>query len=162
MKVDPINQASIQVNLGKWDKAVHDLEKAVKENPRDPNLYNLLGLLNFKVRGNFSEAEVFFKKAIGIDEKFEDTYVNYTGLLRSAGKYAAIPRVLAMALEHTNLNRARIYYEMAEAHELLEKYDEAIEHFKQSARFSESENVMQTIEKAINRCSQKKGLLLVA
>ena len=62
------------IEQGKVDEGIGELNAAIKSNPKDPKLYNNLGLA-YRTKKMFDAALLNYRKALDLDPSFFDPQV---------------------------------------------------------------------------------------
>lgn len=90
-----ILQIQSEIQAGKIDSAQFEIETALKDNPRDGGLYNLLGIVHAN-RNQMDAAEADFSRAIQFSPRLVSAYLNFgrTCEIRSTKEPAAIDRAI--------------------------------------------------------------------
>jgi len=70
-----IAKATQLIHAGKRNEALDAARSALYDNPQRPESYNLLGVLN-ELRGNFMEAQKFYRSALDIDPSYGPAQAN--------------------------------------------------------------------------------------
>lgn len=90
-----LNIANTYIQQGKTEEAITMLNKAIEMDPKNPQLYDVMGKL-YEGKEDFDNAEVWFKKSIEVDPKYGDgvydlarTYYNRAVALKSGEKINA-------------------------------------------------------------------------
>ena len=95
-----------------FDRAKQLLASAIEKNPKDAQAYYYLGVVHSSAGGDASEAMKNFEKAIALDSKLVDAYVNLSALKLeakdAAGALAVADQGLTLAKKQPDLalNRA--------------------------------------------------------
>ncbi len=84
---------------GQYEKAIGQLEGAVKINPNSAPAYNLLGLAYQQTDGNLREVVWYFKTAVDIDPLFIDAYDNLAKAYYNLGMFDKAEQYCKKALE---------------------------------------------------------------
>ena len=110
LKAQIINKAFTFHAKGDIAQAIKHYKYFINQGFADTQVFSNYGVL-LKELGNFTEAELFIRKAIELNPKFADTYVNLAGILRDLGKLEeaelfsrkAIELNPKFAMNHSNL-----------------------------------------------------------
>ena len=91
LSIDPkavsrLEAARNKLAKGRADDAVGELQKAVQISPRFVAAWNLLGTISYQ-RGEYEQAERYFRSALQHDEDAFEPTVNLGGTLLSMGRY---------------------------------------------------------------------------
>ena len=114
-----LNLGSQFLNAGNYPAAFRELSRAKELHPRDPVVYNLLGL-TYAARKRFNLAESSFKKALQLDPEYSEARNNLGRLYIKLKRYPNAIKEIKKAIEdlkyhapeksHANLGLA--YYKM--------------------------------------------------
>ncbi len=92
------NYGTFLKEIGKYQEAELELNKAIKLNPRYANaFYNLAGL--FLEKGNLLKAEIYLRKAIDLKSDFASAHYNLGFILKNMGKLQEAQLHIQKALE---------------------------------------------------------------
>lgn len=100
---DPTHRAGLRLRgalafqLGNPGVAVELLSEARKQDPKNPEVYNLLGLA-FEGAGNSNGAEQAYRHALRLDPRNAEVWSNLGALLRDAGKLSEAAEALGKAV----------------------------------------------------------------
>ena len=90
-KADPkdinllLNHANLYLKLDRKDDFKRLMEEAITSEPNNPNLHFNIGVIN-QEQGNFEEAKVNYNKALELDPKYSDAYLNLGSLMLEKDK----------------------------------------------------------------------------
>ncbi len=131
-KVGYSNRSEYWRNSLEYDKAIKDMEMAIKYNPNFSKGYSLLAFLYLKLNEN-EKALSLLNKSIEIDDEFVGAYVNraiaYTNLGRLDLALNDFNKVINNAEEHPNhyFNRANLLVQMGQSQKALPDFNKAIQ-----------------------------------
>jgi tetratricopeptide (TPR) repeat protein len=152
------NKAGIDtlIRQGKLSQAEQQLERSLKQNPRDARTLNLLGTVRLK-QGKFVDAEKQFAKAIAADPKLFDAYSNLGSLCADEGRLDDSIAVYEKLLELQSTPRTKAalatLYERIGQHERSMKL---IEQIPPAARTSKLLPVMAANYIGLNQADKVK------
>ena len=100
------NYGAFLREIGKYQEAELELNKAIKLNPRCANsLYNLAGL--FIIKGDLLKGEIYLRKAIDFKSDFASAHYNLGFILKNLGKLEEAKLYFQKTIEiHPNLTEA--------------------------------------------------------
>ena len=75
MKDNMLDEAMSYFKKRDYEKALELFQKMLEQDPKNPHLLNKVGLC-LSHEGQISQAEEYFKKALFLDEKLAETYIN--------------------------------------------------------------------------------------
>lgn len=130
-----LTEADIYYQLGDTQKFGELMERAVKEDPTNPQLFFNLGVINFD-QGNKEEAKGYYEKAIELQDDYADAYMNLAVLILDEEK---------TIVEEMNKNLSDFdkYDEL-----LLQQknvYKEALPFLEKADKFGRNINTVQTL-----------------
>ncbi len=91
--------AYLYLREGRYAEALREASLAEKINSKDPEVYNLKGLI-FMAQNEMIKAETNFKKAIWMNPKYSEALNNLGALYLVKGKYDAAIKYFEMALSN--------------------------------------------------------------
>ena len=118
---------SQQYDLGHWDDAIREFEKAYELRPDPSFLYNLAQA--YKEKGDLAEAEKSYQAAVRVDPKYAQAYYNYGNLLGTQKRFPAAISAYKSAIA-ADRGMEKAYYNMALAYMNTEQYPEALQAYK--------------------------------
>ncbi|KGN72513.1 hypothetical protein HQ47_09805 [Porphyromonas macacae] len=90
-----LNIANTYIQQGKMTEAIAKLNDAIKMDPQNPQLYDVMGKL-YEEKEDFDNAEIWFKKALEVDPNYAEaiydmarTYYNRGILMKNSEKISA-------------------------------------------------------------------------
>jgi protein O-GlcNAc transferase len=135
--------------LGKTDTAVHLINKAIVNDPKNPAYHNNLGIV-FQVQGKIDEAISCYQKALELKPDFAEAYNNMGNVLKDQGKIDEAISCYQKALE-LGPDDAEVYYNMGIVFQVQSKIDEAISCYQKALElrpdFAEAYNNMGNVLK---------------
>lgn len=150
-------------SAGKYRDGLHALEKLLVEFPSSAPLYNLKGVMSYKL-GRYDSALSSYNKAIKIDSTSYDAYVNLGALLIDTNDFKSAIKYLKQAISidssfpesHSNLGLA--LWSLGEYNPALDCLNRAIEisptymqaHLNKGNVYKDMDNIGQAIGSYIN------------
>jgi len=130
-----LTEADIYYQLGNNEKFAELMERAVKEDPTNPQLFFNLGVINFD-QGKKEEARGYYEKAIELKDDYSDAYMNLAVLILDEEK---------AIVEEMNKNLS----DFDKYDELLLKqkgvYKKALPYLESADKYGRSINTVQTL-----------------
>ena len=99
-------RAICYLQLSQYEKAKNDFDKVLSLKPNVPEVYNNLGILNFRL-GQNNLVVTNFLKSIEINNNFEEAIF---GLIKTLSHSKDIAEKLNIYLKHNELNKIKINY----------------------------------------------------
>ncbi|SHK47317.1 SPOR domain-containing protein [Thermocrinis minervae] len=119
-----------------YSSAIANYYKAVQENPKEPKLWNALGLAYMEVK-EYEKAENAFLRALGIDGSYTLARMNLGILYLRKGEYLkAINFLENAAQDETFEKRHEAFYYLAKVYQAMNKEDEYIKNLQKSANYN--------------------------
>lgn len=115
-----------------WDKAIDAFSQILEKETENPVLYNNLALCYFNV-GELEQAEKFFLKALGLDHKLAEVYINLADLYFRQRNFADAIDLLQLGTAELPENLvlkhylARVYMEDARLDLAIDELDKILE-----------------------------------
>jgi len=91
--------AEIFIKQNQYTRAIEELKLALKQDPCDPEIYNLLGLA-YMGKYEYLKAEENFRKAIALKPDFSEAYTNLGSLMMLEKKYTLAIKYFKEALKN--------------------------------------------------------------
>ena len=135
--MNTLNQKDIKTLIyeGNFNEVVNKYKKIVEIEPNNYKAHNNLGNA-LKELGKLKEAATSYRQAIKIKPDYTKAHFNLGNILNDFGKYKEAIRILLLALK-INPNYADAHNCLAISYKKLEKFEQAITHYKK-ANTSES------------------------
>lgn len=117
---------------GEYDKAITESQIALdKSDNKNQFAHNIMGLALCK-KGNEAEGRKYYDKAIGLDSKFADPYINISTIYNHAGNHLKEIEVLEKALK-IDKKAMTAYKNLGVAYKELGRWQEAIRIWEKGA-----------------------------
>jgi type IV pilus assembly protein PilF len=116
---DPLIAAVSYCHAGQFQKGFIRLKKSLKQNKKNPNYWNYLGMCYF-LKGNLAKADYFFKTAISAKTDFAPAYNNLGMIFLRKKHYQIAYDYFHQALKFkpnartANFNLAKLYIEFGQ------------------------------------------------
>ncbi len=105
--------------LKNYSEAIANFNKASQLMPRDPKVWNALGIAYTEVQ-EYEKAEAAFLKAIEIDKKFSETYLNRGIMYYKRGDYTKAKENLDVSISDETFDKKHIsYYYLAKVYQQM-------------------------------------------
>lgn len=118
------------VNLGQYERAIADLDEALKKKPGDVNILEFRGYAHVQL-GAADKAKADFTQIIGIDPKQANAYAGLGDIERNAQNFDAAAKHYGKVIEF-NPSSVSAYYLRGLAYENLGRKDEAIADYRKA------------------------------
>ncbi|OLL22047.1 Mitochondrial import receptor subunit tom70 [Neolecta irregularis DAH-3] len=154
-----VKRASIQLEQGNRDAAMHDFSKAIELNSNDPDIYYHRGQVEF-ILGEFEEAISDYSKSIELDSSFVLAHIQLAVAQYKRGDSGQAKATFRRTIK-SHPKSAEVYNYYGEILMDEQKYDEAIDKFNTAIDLERSSapitmNVLPLINKAMAIYSSKK------
>lgn len=126
--------------------------------PNYGRAYNHLGWIYETKYKDYTQAEENYKKGLKLSPEYTPLYINYSAMLSVMEKFSELEDLLQKAMKVPGIDKARIYNEYGIMYELQEKYTDAIEAFRNAAKWTLNANDLDLYTQGIERCEKKKNL----
>jgi tetratricopeptide (TPR) repeat protein len=108
-----IEQGKAYIELGLYDEAIEEFQKAIKLCPNFPDFHNRLATA-YREKGMLEEAEASLRRAIQINPRYVDAYTNLGLVFYHRGEIQSAIANWEEALRiHPENNMARVYLRLA-------------------------------------------------
>lgn len=154
-----LHQANEDIRNGYYDAATNTLEKIIDMDPNFGKAYNHLGYLYEVKFKEYEKGETLYKLCLEKSPMYPSVYYNYAVLLSTLGKWDELEELLETALTIPGITLSTIYNEYGIMYEQQEKFEKAIEYYKNGALKSLDKNMITRAKDSIERCKMKKELL---
>jgi tetratricopeptide (TPR) repeat protein len=144
-----------KINDGDIGGATDLLLGLIEKFPEFGRAYNHLGYIYETRFKDVITAEKYYKEALSRNPEYPATYMNYAVILSSQERFAELTALLNKALEVPGISKDRIYNEFGIMHELLGRYEEAINAFRKAINYALNEKDIEMYEKSISRSKLK-------
>ena len=145
-------------DLGAREKAAQDLEKAIQQNDRDPDIYYHRGQLHF-IHGEFQDAAKDYQKSIDLDSTFIFSHIQLGVTQYKMGSIASSMATFRRCIKNfETVPDVYNYYgelllDQNKFDEAIQKFDTAMEMEKQTK--PTAMNVLPLINKALALFQQR-------
>ena len=135
MNISNQKDVKILISEGNFNEVVNKYNQIIEIEPNNYKIHNNLGNA-LKELGKLEEAATSYRQAIKIKPDYTKAHFNLGNILNVFGKYKEAIRILLLALK-INPNYADAHNCLAISYKKLEKFEQAITHYKK-ANTSES------------------------
>lgn len=142
-----------------FESAVDVLHNILYEDPNFGKAHNHLGWIYETKYKNYKKAEEHYKLAMKLSPDYPATYINYIYYLYAVGKYNDIEDHLLKSEQVDGVSKTTIINEWGIYFESKQRYDDAIEKYKEYLALSFDNASIDAAEASINRCRKKKEIL---
>lgn len=126
---------------GEFDKALPEFEAALKNDPKSALANNSVGVGYLYTMNKEKDAEKFFKKAIELNKKYVDAYINLAFYYNNYAPDAQKAKDYALTALKIEPDVTGAFVELGDADLALGKLEEAVENYKK-ALSQEKDNVL--------------------
>ncbi|MEW6067540.1 MAG: tetratricopeptide repeat protein [Nitrospirota bacterium] len=122
-------------NEDKIQMAYIEFQKAIEFNPKNKDVFNLIGIIHLLNFEDYQKAMDFFKKAIKIDPKFSEAHNNLGRAYEKMGRFNDAIDAYKKAASNTMYERPeKAYNNLGRLYYRLGRYDEAIAGYSDALR----------------------------
>lgn len=140
-------------------EAINVLHNILAENPHFGKAHNHLGWIYETKFKAYADAEKHYLLAMKLSPEYPATYINYVYYLYAVGQYDKIEDHLLVAEKVPGVNKATIINEWGIYYETKQRFEEAIEKYKQYLAMSFDNKGIETAQANIERCKKKIEIL---
>ncbi|MEE9253190.1 MAG: tetratricopeptide repeat protein [Thermodesulfobacteriota bacterium] len=121
-----------------YPQALEDISKAEELDKKDPEIYNIRGLIYFSLR-DYREAQMAYQKALSLDKKYSEVKLNLCGLYLTLNEWSgAVEQCRSVASDILYKTREKAFTHLGVAFFHLGDMESAEEAFQQALELNPS------------------------
>ena len=134
------------------------IEHMLAEDPTSAIVHNSMGWFYRVQFEDYKKAEMHYKAAIKFNPDYPHAYWNYAFLLQELERYGDLESLMNRCLSVPAINKSLVYNQLAEMHELQQRFERAVRYYKEAIKRSVKSDQIDQYWESIKRCEEKIAL----